>query len=204
VNSVLVTDGVAIWTGTDTSLTTPTTIQYMGVLNQITQIATIAAGASIVDGIKAAVAQMAANQGYVVKPTAIYGNPVGLDYLDREAKGQNITMNSQVVAGVNVKAIQTQAGELPLIPDPFLPASSVAAYGFPAPPAGLKNYFFCVVNEAWIERPVVSGAEYNPEPRIFKLGLQSGLAGQYVAVMFDAIIVKGSGYMHYIVCIQRP
>ena len=47
---------------------------------------TIGTSASIVDGIKSAVAQMVANNGYQVRPTAIYANPVLLDLIDREMK----------------------------------------------------------------------------------------------------------------------
>jgi hypothetical protein len=34
--------------------------------------------------------------------------------------------------------------------------------------------------------------------------LLSGLQGQYVAIKFDAIIAKGPGYAHQIVCVVRP
>jgi hypothetical protein len=194
-----------IWTGNDTSLSAPTTNQYFGLLTQITQTSVIAPGASIFDGIKSQVAAMVANTNYVVKPSAIYINPVLADYLAREAKGANITMGSiEVKAGVTVSGIQTEAGLLPIISEPYLPSASGAAYGFSAPPSGNKNYFCAILMEDAIEMPYISGSEANPNPRVFQLGLTSSLSGQYVAVKFDTIIAKGASYAHAIIAVQRP
>ena len=52
VNAIVRLEAGAVWAGTDTSLSAPTTTQYMGLLSQITQTSTIAVGASIVDGLK--------------------------------------------------------------------------------------------------------------------------------------------------------
>jgi hypothetical protein len=74
VDGLMRTHDVALWNGTDTSLLAPTTAQYFGVIGQIEAAgapATIAAGASIVDGLKSQVAQMVANSQYQVRPTAI-------------------------------------------------------------------------------------------------------------------------------------
>ena len=197
--------GAALWNGNDTSLTTPTTTQYVGLLTQITQQATVAPGASIIDGLKAAVAQMVGNAAYVVKPTAIYVNPILGDYIDREAKAGQITLTDiEVVSGVVVKGIATQAGILPLVGDAFLPMASGAAYGFSAPPAGFNNYFAVILMEEMVEMPYVSGETENPNPMVFQLGLTGNLSGQYVAVKFDSVIAKGAGYAHYVVAVQRP
>lgn len=203
VNGVILADAPAFWTGTDTSLVTPTTDQYVGLLTQITLQFTVAPGASVVDGIKFAVAQMMANITFKPRPTAVYMNPMLGHYFDTEAKASNITMGTQVVAGLTVKNIETQAGPLPMVADVYLPSSTIAAYGFGAPPTGFKNYFAVIVTERMIERPYISGASQNPNPQLFRLGLQSSLSGQYVAVMFDAIIAKGAGYAHAIVAVQR-
>jgi hypothetical protein len=121
---------------------TPTTIQYVSALTQITTTGQVVSSASIIDGIKAQVAQMAANTTYVIRPTAIYIDPILGDYIDREAKAAQLTLDKiDVTAGVKVSAIQTQVGPLPLIADPFLAgaitASGTSAYGFGAVPAGL-------------------------------------------------------------------
>jgi len=204
VNAVLVTQCQALWNGNDTSLTTPTTQQYMGLLSQITNQATIAPGASIVDGLKAQVALLVASQTYQVKPTAIYINPILGDYIDREAKANKITLRDQDVGGLVVSSLMTQAGPLPLITDAYLPAATAAAYGFSAPPAGTKNYFATILTENMIEMPYVGGPNKNADPRLFQLGLIGNLAGQYVAVQFNAIVAKGPSYAHSVVAVQRP
>lgn len=205
VSGINVTRAQGVWNGNDTSLTSPTTVQYVGLLSQITTQATIAPGASIIDGLKAEVAALFANPTYVVKPTAIYVNPVLGDYIDREARAGQITLTEiEVTSGVVVKALATQAGVLPLIGDQFLPAASGAAYGFSAPPAGNKNYFAVIITEDMVEMPYVSGETDNPNPMLFQLGLTGNLSGQFVGVMFDAVIAKAATYAHAVVAVQRP
>ncbi|HEP6426899.1 TPA: hypothetical protein VDB83_001170 [Burkholderia cenocepacia] len=205
ISGINVTRAQGVWNGNDTSLTSPTTVQYVGLLSQITTQTTIAPGASIIDGLKAEVAALFANPTYVVKPTAIYVNPVLGDYIDREARAGQITLTEiEVTSGVVVKALATQAGVLPLIGDQFLPAASGAAYGFSAPPAGNKNYFAVIITEDMVEMPYVSGETDNPNPMLFQLGLTGNLSGQFVGVMFDAVIAKAATYAHAVVAVQRP
>jgi hypothetical protein len=209
INSIVVASAGSVWTGTDTSLTVPTTIQYVSVLTQITTTGQIVNGASIVDGLKAQVAQMVANVTYVIRPTAIYMDPILGDYLDREAKAGQITLDKlEVVAGVKVNAIMTQAGVLPIISDPFLSsaisAAGVNAYGFGAVPAGLKGYYAVITTESEIEMPVIHGGDGNLQPRLFQLGLLAGLQGQYVGIVFDAVVVKGATYAHRLIQVLRP
>ncbi len=205
VSSCEVLRGSAIWSGNAASVTDTTTTQYCGLLTQITQQSIIAPGASLVDGIKAQVAQMVANPLYVVSPTAIYMNPIAADYFDRECKATQVDTNQvEVTAGVKVNAIMTQAGVLPIIPDSFLAADTTAKYGFTAPPAGFKNYYCAILAEKQVEIPFIGGKTRNPKPRIFQLGLLAGLQGQYVAIKFDTVIAKGPSYAHSVVAIQRP
>jgi hypothetical protein len=207
-NSIIVTSAQNVWTGNDTSLVSPTTVQYTSILTQITLTAQIANGSSIIDGLKAEVAKLVADPLHVVRPTAIYVDPILADYLDREAKANQMTFDKiEVVAGVKVSSIQTQAGVLPLITDPFLslaetPAGT-SAFGFSAVPTGLKGYYAVIVTERNIEMPVVHGGDGNLNPRLFQLGLLSGLQGQYVGILFDAIIVKGFAYDHALVQVVR-
>lgn len=205
INGIEVTRAGALWTGNDTSLTSPTTNQYFGFLTQITLTATIAPGASIIDGLKSQVASMAGNSLFVVKPSALYVNPILGDYLDREAKAAQITFGStEVLAGVKVKTLSTQVGDLPIIGDAYIPSASGSAYGFPAAPAGNKNYFAVILSEKDCEIPYISGVEDNPNPRLFQLGLTGNLSGQYVGIKFDTVLAKGASYNHAIVCVQRP
>ncbi|AJX60658.1 hypothetical protein AQ938_06945 [Burkholderia pseudomallei] len=205
INAIEIKRASMLWVGTDTSLSAPTTLEWMGGLAQITQTATVAPGASIIDALKAQVAAMVANVTYVVRPTAVYLNPVLADYIDQEAKASRITLDSmEVTAGVTVTAISTQAGKLPLIGDPFMPADTAAKYGFSAPPAGNKNYYAVIMSEKDVEIPVISGREFNKNPRLFQLGLTGNLAGQFVGVKFDAVIFKGASYAHTVLAVQRP
>jgi hypothetical protein len=71
-------------------------------------------------------------------------------------------------------------------------------------PAGLKGYYAVIVTEKDIEMPVVHGGDGNLQPRLFQLGLLAGLQGQYVGILFDALIVKGYGYAHRLVQVLRP
>lgn len=204
ISGIMTTEAPAIWAGTDTSLTSPTTTQYVGLLTQISLQGTIAPGASIIDGLKSQVASMVSSQSFKAKPTAIYLNGVLGDYIDREAKAQKVDLGTIVVAGQQVSAIQTQAGPLPLISDAWMPTNTGAAYGFGAPPSGYKNYFAAILTEAMVEMPFVHGGDGNPNPRIFQLGLLAGLQGQYVGVHFNTIIAKAASYAHAVMCVQRP
>jgi hypothetical protein len=204
VSGVMVTHDVALWNGSDTSLSAPTTTQYMGVIAQIivptvageppANSVSIAATASIVDGIKSAVAQMVANNGYYVRPTAIYANPVLLDLIDREMKTEfNVVLNTDnITGGIRVKMLSTQAGDLPLIPDWSLSYSGTPGSGTATLPA-------YIVTEDLIEYHWLG----DPTPRIFQLGLPNSMTYQYVAVKFGAPVVKGASFAHWQVLVTR-
>ena len=220
-SACIVTMGQAVWNGNDTSLSAPTTTQYMGLLAQISAVngvgnpvtnaaniagnlRKVAPGMSIVDGIKAQVAGLMANELYAVKPTAIYANPILGDLIEREAKAMQIWVNEvEIIPGVTCRAIATQAGNLPLIPDPYLPALTAAGYGFAAPATGNSNYFAVVVTEDLIQRPYMPVGYESPWPQIFQLGLTGNLQGQFVAVQYDAILAKAASYAHGLVAVER-
>ena len=204
VSGIVVTAASAVYTGTDTSLTTPTTQQFVGAFNQITNKASYLNGVSLIDSIKAKVAQMVANVTYMPMPTAIYANPVLCDFIDREAKAQSIKLDTVVVAGVQVEAIRTQAGLLPLIPDPYMPSTADGSYGFTAPATGQNNYLCIIATEKLIEIPVINGGTGSKLPRLNQLGLLSGLQGQYVGYWFASILWKGAGYAHAALAFARP
>jgi len=194
VDGLMRTHDVALWNGTDTSLSAPTTPQYFGVIGQIEaggNTTTIGTSASIVDGIKGTVASMVANSSYQVRPTAIYANPVLLDLIDREMKTEfNVVLNTvEITAGYKVKALSTQAGELPLIPE--------WALGYTTGSPG--TYPCYIVTEDLIEYHWLT----DPNPRVFKLGLPGSLSQQQVVVKFGAPVVKGANFAHYEVKVQR-
>lgn len=208
-NAVELKRASMLWVGSDTSMTTPTTLEWMGALAQIgaaagVGIATVGIGASIIDAIKSVVAIMVSQVGFNVKPTALVMNGILADLIDQEAKAAKVELKEAVVAGVTVTAIATQAGNLPIIADPFMPTDTAAKYGFSAPGGSNKNYYVAILTESEVEIGVISGPEYNPNPRLFQLGLTSSLAGQYVAVKFDTLIVKSASYQHGLIAVVRP
>lgn len=207
-SACIVAMAIAAWAGTDTSLSAPTTTQYMGLLTQITTKSTISAGQSIIDSIKAQVASLMANQTYAVKPTAIYINPILGDLIDREAKGGQIYLGDAPVApGMVVRSINTQAGPLPLIPDPYLPAiqnGASATYGFTAPAVGYQILPAVILTEDLIQRPYMPVGYESPWPQLFQLGLTGNLQGQFVGVQYDCVIAKAASYGHAVVGITRP
>src|SRR6204780_2974093 len=190
VDGVLRTHDVALWNGTDTSLSAPTTAEYFGAAGQIVaggNTTTIATTQSIVDGLKSTVAQMVANSSFGVRPTAIYANPVLLDLIDREMKTEfNVVLNTkEIAAGLTVKTLSTQAGDIPLIPEWTLSYTGTPGSGSAVLPA-------YIVTEDLIEFHWLS----DPNPRIFQLGVPGSLASQYVVVKFGAVVGKGAGYAH--------
>lgn len=197
VEGLMRTHDVALWNGSDTSLSAPTTPQYFGVVGQIEaggNTTTIGTTKSIVDGLKSTVAQMVANSSYQVRPTAIYANPVLLDLIDQEMKAEfNVVLNTvEITGGVRVKALTTQAGELPLIPEWALGYTGVIGSGSAVLPA-------YIVSEDLVEYHWLT----DPNPRVFRLGTPSSLSQQQVVVKFGAPIVKGAHFAHYEVKVQR-
>jgi hypothetical protein len=197
VDGLLLTHDVALWNGSDTSLATPTTLQYFGVIGQIVaggNVTTVTTSELIVDTLKSTIAQMVANSSFAVRPTAIYSNPVLLDLIDREMKTEyNVVLTTvEITGGFRVKALSTQAGDLPLIPDWSIPYTGVPGSGTAVLPA-------YIVTEDLIEYHWLS----DPNPRVFKLGLPSALTQQMVVVKFGAPVVKGANFAHYQVNIER-
>jgi len=197
VDGVLRTHDVALWNGTDTSLSSSTTAQYFGAAAQIVgggNTVSIGTSQSIVDGFKSTIAQMVANSSFGVRPTAIYANPVLLDLIDREMKTEfNVVLQSKDIgAGFTVKTLSTQAGDLPLIPEWTLPYTGTPGSGSAVLPA-------YIVTEDLIEYHWLS----DPNPRIFQLGVPGSLASQYVVVKFGGLVVKGASYAHYQVLVDR-
>ena len=197
VDGLMRTHDVALWNGNDTSLSVPTTTQYYGVSAQIDaggNVKTIDVSESIVDGLKSVIASMVSNSGYEVRPTAIYANPVLLDLIDREMKDEfNVVLSTtEVAAGLRVKTLSTQAGELPLIPEFALGYTGTPGSGTAVLPA-------CIVTEDMIEYHWLT----DPNPRVFQLGMTGSLASQMVVAKFGAVVVKGACYAHYKVNVHR-
>ena len=88
--------------------------------------------------------------------------------------------------GVIVKAIPTQAGLLPLVPEPFIPI--LQAYSG----APVSQYEGFILSEEFIEYHWLT----SPVPRVFQLGLLGNLAAQFTILKFGAVVAKGASYAH--------
>lgn len=187
VEGLLTTSDIGLWNGTDTNLVAPTTLEYVGGLTQINRTATIASTASIVDGVKAEIADMMADRNFRVMPTAIYANPVLCDLIAQEERlnhRQMPTVPLNVAAGLEVTAIATQAGLLPLIPDWSL---YNGAPGASTTESGKTDYKLVILSE----QQVVFYYLTSQVPRVFGLGLEGDLASRYSVVYFGAPVFKG-------------
>jgi hypothetical protein len=191
VDGVMRTHDVALWNGNDTSLSAPTTTQYFGVIGQIeaggNTVTVAKSSGNIVQTFRTTIATMVSNASYQVRPTAIYANPMLLDLIDQEMKAEyNVVLNTvEITGGFRVKALSSQAGDLPLIPDWSLGYSGTIGSG-----ATLPAY---IVTEDLIEYHWLTDSN----PRVFKLGLPSALTQQLVVVKFGAPVVKGANFAHY-------
>lgn len=188
VEGVLRSSDLALWRGTDTDLSAPTTLEYVGGLTQINRTATIASTASIIDGLKAEVASLIAQTTFDVRPSGIYVNPVLGDLIDQEERlnhRQVPTMViNQVTGGLVVNALATQAGLIPLIPDwSLVPGSD----GGSSSESGKTDYQAVILTESLVEYHYLT----TPEPRVFVLGLEGNLATRYAIVCFGSPVFKG-------------
>jgi hypothetical protein len=103
-----------------------------------------------------------------------------------------VLSTTEVTAGLKVKTLSTQAGDLPLIPEWSLSYTGVPGSGS----AQLPCY---IVSEDMIEYHWLT----NPSPRVFQLGTPSSLTSQMVVVKFGGVVVKGASYAHYKVVVDR-
>lgn len=203
VDSVLKEHDKELWIGTDTNLIIPTTLQYFGISGQIlnaptltvgggappgfSQNVTVSATGSLVDSLKTQVAKMVSRTDFEVKPSAMYGSPLTCDLFDKEAKSFQLYYNeTEIQPGVIVKAIPTQAGLMPLVPEPFIPILAV----YPGSPVNQYEWF--VLSEEFIEYHWLT----SPVPRVFQLGLLGNLAAQFVILKFGSVVAKGASYAH--------
>lgn len=179
----------ALWNGNDTSFSSPTSLEYYGVLGQISdagsEVTISNLSASLVDNIKTEVTKMVARTDFEVRPSALYANPETLDLIDQEMKTlHNVVLSTRAIeGGVTVKELSTQAGTLPLIPDWTIPVT---------PSGPNKIHDVVIVSEDLVESHWLT----DPGPRVFQLGLPSSLASQMVVVKFGAVVAKGAAYAH--------
>jgi hypothetical protein len=200
INGITLTHGKALWRGTDTSLSVPVALQYMGLSKQITNTFTIAAAESIVAGIRAKVASMVASELYELMPTAIYIDPIGHHYLEEEERlaannnTQVASLTKTTVGGLEVRAVMTAAGILPIIAEPFMESLVNGT------DATKTDYGIAIVTEPMIEYHYVG----DKGVFIFEMGLVTDLQKKYVGIKYGAPVAKGPSYAHAYGKITRP
>jgi hypothetical protein len=130
---------------------------------------------------------MVSRTDYEVKPSGYYMNPLFADLFDKEAKTVQLYYNEvEVIPGVIVKAIPTQAGLLPIIPDAALPVN-------PNSQGGTVNlYTGFILSEEFVEYHWLT----SPLPRVFQLGLVGNLSASFTIVKFGGVVCKGPAYAH--------
>ena len=192
------THDVALWNGNDTSLSAPTTPQYFGAAAQIDgggNTTTIAHDRSIVDGLKSHDrADGVELERIGVRPTAIYANPVLLDLIDREMKAEfNVVLSTTEIDG-------RIDGEDAVDPGGRHAADSgvdAAVHGHSGQrlggAAGLHRD----------RRPDRVPLADRSESAHLPAGIAGTLARQLMVVKFGAVVVKGAGYAHALVNVNR-
>ncbi|MCY9593728.1 hypothetical protein PC41400_21615 [Paenibacillus chitinolyticus] len=199
-NGIGLTHARMLWRGTDTNLVLPNTLEYVGLAKQITNTFTVSVTDSIITAIRAKVAAMIASEKYELMPTAIYMNPIAHHYLEVEVEqsGNSQTQISQLskttVAGIEVIAIMTAAGILPIIPEPFMPAEVNATDN------KLTDYGIAIVTEPMIEYHYVG----EKNMYLFQMGTTTNLREDYVGIKYGAPVAKGPSYAHAYGKVTRP
>lgn len=152
---------------------------------------TVLAAASVIKSIEQAIVDMVNTSTRDVMPTAIYTNAQVVFYIEQELLkigNQLVYAPIQVGSGVfQVAQLNTPAGMLPLIADPF---NSVVA-GTP------NTYPTFIVSEdklSWQYVEVLG--QPGAEPKTFDLGLENDLDHRYKTLMFGALELLGGTNHH--------
>lgn len=112
------------WNGDSPTLNDTTKWTYMGILNQIKTKTAIKEG-TIAENIQSKIAEAQSQTIYLGRPNVLCMNPVTYDLLCKEeAKNEHnlyqMFVNVSIVPGVEVPAIRTQIGTIPIHLTPFI------------------------------------------------------------------------------------
>lgn len=197
-NDFYMTQNDKIWNGTATGPDDSSSLEYSGILTQVKTKVSIAKpydfttkqGDMITDQIRAQIAKQLADAKWNVYPTAVYADPVLVDRIineerNREGVRQVIPDGVTLANGWKVPAINTAIGNLPLISDAAIKATKDDTK---------TKHTIAVINEDLIERHYLT----SPTPRIFKMSLNDNLIDDYIAVLFDGLVVKGADCAHFL------
>ena len=115
----------AFFNGTSTSVENDETVslQYCGILNQITDITSITAGSNLFDAINAKFTQQMARLDYSTEPDVIIMHPSTYDILVKQERDRTINLNSitsEIVPGWKVPALNTYVKTFPIMLSKFV------------------------------------------------------------------------------------
>jgi hypothetical protein len=188
-----------LYYGSDTDLATPTTTEYMGIMKQITNIATKAytdTATHITDILETEIAAMDSD---IVNNTGsgndliIMMNGMTMDKWVKQERALNSNFRpetAEVRPGFNIPAIRTAKGLIPVITDNFINTTAETGY---------TNHPIVVLNRRMVERRYIG----SPDPMVFDWNMGNDqLTTDKLAVLFDNVIVRGGSFAHALVNYQ--
>jgi hypothetical protein len=115
----------AFFNGTSTSVENDETVslQYCGILKQITDITSITAGSNLFDAINTKFTQQMARLDYSAEPDVIVMHPSTYDILVKQERDRTINLNSitsEIVPGWKVPALNTYVKTFPIMLSKFV------------------------------------------------------------------------------------
>ena len=147
---------------------------------------------SIVRKLNHTIAQMIQNSDQGVRPTAIYTNAMVLEMITLELLklGVQISPTMEIKSGsyaYQVMSLNTPAGVLPIIADPFNQGIAGTVISYPT---------FIVTERllSWQYVPVLD--RQSPDPQTYEIALTNALDRQYKTLMFGALELLGGTTHH--------
>ena len=181
--------------GSDTDLATPTTLEYMGIMTQITNTATRAKTATTVGITDILETEVATMESDTVNSTgsngdlAFFMNPMSMDLWVKQERAINSNFRpeiAEVTPGFQVPAIRTAKGLIPVVVDPYIGVTDNVGNGS-------YDHTILLLNKRMIERRYVASAD----PMVFDFNqLTDQLNSDKLAVLFDNIICRGGSFAH--------
>lgn len=187
------------WYGTDTDLATPTTNEYVGIMNQIVTKVTVpkTSTLTITDVLETEVAKMDVN----IKQNTGTGsdlvfcmNGLTMDAWIKQERARstnNVNYTIEIIPGFKIPAIMTAKGLIGIVVDNELVVADNAANG-------TFDHPIVLLNKREIERRYIGQAT----PMVFDMAINNQLTSDKIAVMFDNIILRNATYGHKLITMQ--
>jgi len=184
-----------LYYGTDTDLATPTTLEYMGIMTQLTNtpVRTKAeTTVNITDILSTEIAKMESDTVNITGQAAdlaFFMNPVTMNMWVQQEKSLSSNFRIEtatVIPGFDIPAIRTAKGLIPVVSDPFIDIADNTANGS-------YDHPILLLNKRLIERRYVGTAD----PMVFDYNMGNDqLSSDKLAVLFDNVIVRNAANGH--------